>query len=138
MIKCYVAQEKSPHEGSGGGFTVVKFYHLVVENKTPIPLRKVKVSYRLMKGNDCFQEDTLLVEQIGPRQTVKSAMFIRDSPVFDRIEWIGDVSAEADQEIPQEWIAFDKTIPGSFHKGCLLVVVITLAAALSYLFFFHK
>lgn len=138
LVKCYIAQEKSSHQGSGGGFVIVKFYHLVVENKTAIPLRKVKATYRLMKGNDCFQEDALFVEQIGPWQTVKSAMFIRDSPFFDRTEWVGAISVEADQEISQECITFDKTIPGSSYKIFTIVAIIILASALSYLLFFHK
>ncbi len=88
-----------------------------------------------MKGNECFQEDALCVEHIAPGKKLKSEMFIRDSAVFDRIEWVGDLSIEADQAVPKSWITFNKAIPPSFNPGCLLYsLLIIIAAALFYLF----
>lgn len=137
-IKCYLSQEKSSHEGSGGGFTVVRFFHLVVVNDSPFLLHRVKAHYRLMKGDECFQEDDLCVEGIAPGATVRSETFIRDSAVFDRIEWVGDISVEADQVIPRNWIAFKKStshLLNPWHFISLLLLIV--AAALAYLFVFR-
>src|SRR2546426_4091359 len=123
QVKCYLVEDKSSHEGSGGGFTVVRFFHLCVKNNTGATLRQVKAVYRLMKGNECFQEGDLCVEQVGPGQKVVSKTFIRDSVVFDRIEWVDDILVEADQSIPKETITFDRRIPSASRTGCLLLAV---------------
>src|SRR2546426_4640470 len=123
QVKCYLVEDKSSHEGSGGGFTVVRFFHLCVENHTGATLRRVKALYRLMKGNECFQEDDLCVEQVGPGPKVVSETFIRDSAVFDRIEWMGDILVETDQNIPKEAITYDRRIPSSSRVGCLLLAI---------------
>lgn len=132
-INCYLVQDKSSHEGSGGGFTVVSFFHLAVENRSPAFLRKVSARYRLMKGDECFQEDDLFAENIAPGATVMSATFIRDSTVFDRIEWVGDISVQADQEVPLSWITFRTTATRTFKPGCLITVLLGLFAALAYI-----
>lgn len=137
-IKCYLLEDKSSHEGSGGGFTVVRFFHLVVENHSPIFLRKVRAHYRLMKGDECFREDDLYTEEIAPGATVRSETFIRDSAVFDRIQWVGNISAEADQPIPEEWITFDKATARPFSLGCLIAIVLGIfALGLVYLLLYH-
>lgn len=133
-IHCYLVEDKSAHEGSGGGFTVVRFFHLAVENRSPIFLRKVRARYRLMKGDECFQEDDLFAENISPGRTVRSETFIRDSAVFDRIEWVGEVSVQADQEVPQAWITFKKTATRGFKPGCLITgLILALLVVIAYL-----
>lgn len=132
-INCYLVQDKSSHEGSGGGFTVVRFFHLVVENRSPAFLRKVSARYRLMKGDECFQEDDLFAENIASGATVRSSTFIRDSTVFDRIEWVGDISVQADQEVPLSWITFKPTATRASNPGCLIIVLLALFAILAYI-----
>lgn len=56
----------------------MKFIHFQVANRTEATLRSVTLSYRLMKGDACFQEDTLTVEAVGPGQAAASKDFIRE------------------------------------------------------------
>jgi hypothetical protein len=135
LIKCYLVEDKSPHEGSGGGFSVVRFIHFVVENRTPVLLRSVKVPYRLMKGDECFQEDFFAIDRVAPGDTRRSETFIRESAVFDRVEWAGPVSVEADQTIPHSWIKFNGAIPGRSRTGCAIAAaLLLLAGGAAYLF----
>ena len=138
-VTCYLVEDKSSHEGSGGGFTVVRFLHLCVENHTDTTLRQVKALYRLMKGSECFQEGELCVEQVGSGQKAISKTFIRDSAVFDRIEWVGDIQVEADQGIPKEAVTFDRKIPSASRAGCLVLAALgIMAAALASWFVFRN
>lgn len=105
-VRCWVNSDQSSHEGSGGGFSVVRFHHLHVENCSASTLKAVRVRYRLMKGMSCFQEDHLEVEQVAPGQTRRSQSFIRDSQLFDRIEWVGAVEVAADPPLPPEAVSF--------------------------------
>lgn len=134
-VKCYLVQDRSSHEGSGGGFSVVRFFHLVVENRTSVLLRSVKAPYRLMKGKECFQEDALCVEQVAPGATARSETFIRDSAVFDRLEWVGDLVVEADEEIPQGWITFNNIISRPFNPGCLFSLLFAIAVGVVVYYF---
>jgi hypothetical protein len=136
QIKCYLVTETSSHQGTGGGFNYIKLTHLVVENHTPVPLRTVLARYKLMKGNECLQEDSLQVDRVDTGVLVKSQTFIRDSPLFDRIQWDEQILVEASQEIPREWISFRTTAPRSVRGGCLLLssLIIILAIILSYVF----
>lgn len=129
-IRCYLVQDKSSHKGSGGGFTVVKFYHLSVENRTPISLRSVTVSYRLMKGKEPVQEGTLRAEQVEPGKIVRSQSFIRESLVFDRVEWVSDPVVEADQDISADWITFNKKLPRSSRTGCFIGMLLAVSVAI--------
>lgn len=85
---------------------MVRFHHLHVENRTGATLKTVRIRYKLMKGSSCFQEGVLGVEEVGPGAAVRSKSFIRDSPLFDRIEWVGDMEVQADPPIPREAITF--------------------------------
>ena len=139
QIKCYLVEDKSSHEGSGGGFTVVRFFHLCVENHTDATLRRVTALYRLMKGNESFQDGDLCVEQVGPGQRVVSNTFIRDSAVFDRIEWVGEILVETDPRIPKEAITFDRRIPSASRTGCLLLAILGIVAVVvTYWLFFRE
>lgn len=137
-IRCYLVEDRSSHEGSGGGFSVVRFIHLVVENQTPVTLRSVKVPYRLMKGANCLHEDSLSVEQIAPGIQAKSNTFVRESAVFDRIEWSGDVAIDADQDFPKDWITFTPKLPRSTPFGCLALFTIILLVVLGYVLFLRS
>jgi len=138
QVKCYLVEDKSSHEGSGGGFTVVRFFHLCVENHTDATLRRVTALYRLMKGNEYFQEGDLCVEQVCPGQRVVSKTFIRDSAVFDRIEWMGEILVETDASVPTGAITFDRRIPSASRTGCLISAVLgVVALVLAYWFFFR-
>jgi len=122
-IKTYLVQDKSSHEGSGGGFSVVKFIHLRVENRTDATLQSVSLRYRLMKGDACFQESTLTVEAVGPGQTATSKDFIRESHVFDRIEWAGTPDVRSERTLSKGTVVFDGRIPGTSRTGCILALL---------------
>ena len=126
-IQCRLVAVKESHEGSGGGFSVVRFFYLEVENRTHANVRSVKAKYCLLKGTECFQEDELIVEDIAAGQCAKSSGFIRESPLFDRIEWVSEPIIETDWEIEETAILFDKRIPTSFPIGCMTVSLVGLA-----------
>jgi len=136
QVKFYLVEDKSSHEGSGGGFSVVRFFHLCVDNRSLSTLRRVKVQYRLMKGTECFQEDALVVEQVSPGHIARSDQFIRDSDLFDRIEWVGDPVVDVDPPLPLDAITLDKRIPGTSRRGCLIALLGLLAAAAWLIYWF--
>jgi hypothetical protein len=136
-VKCYLVQDKSAHEGSGGGFTVVRFFHLAVENRTPVVLQRVKAHYRLVRENECLQEGDLCVEQIESGKKKISDMFIRDSITFDRIEWDENVLVEGSEAISPRLISFDKTIPGSLAPTLFLAGTVLVFALLVLYYFFR-
>lgn len=126
-IQCRLVAVKESHEGSGGGFSVVRFFYLEVENRTHAKVRSVKAKYSLLKGAECFQEGELVVEHIAAGQCAKSSGFIRESPLFDHIEWVSEPIIETDSEIARTAIRFDKRIPTSFPIGCLTLSLVGLA-----------
>lgn len=133
-IRCHLVALKESHEGSGGGFSIVRFIHLVAENRTPDIIRHVTLPYRLMKGQDCFQQGVLEVGPINPGQTVRSKGFIRESDIFDRIEWVGEPAVEADREFPQDVVRFDRRIPRSSPIGCTVIALLLGLALAGVLF----
>lgn len=137
LVKCYLVVAKESHQGTGGGFNYVRLFHLVVENNTSIPLRAVTAQYRLMKGQNCVQEDALIVGPIAPGAQGRSETFIRESAVYDEIEWANNVAIEADQPVPRNWIKFNRAIPGPSKAGCAIVAAL-LAGTLAYLFIFRS
>jgi hypothetical protein len=54
---------------------------------------------------------------------MRSETFIRDSTLFDRIEWIGDPLVKADRNIPEGAVTFDSTITRPFNVGCLALAI---------------
>ena len=122
-LLCRLAAVRESHEGSGGGFTVVRFLHLVVENNAGHAVQRVALPYRLMKGQTCFQEGTLEVGPVAAGQTAQSRDFIRESAFFDRIDWCGGPVVESDPPLSQAAIKFSGGIPRSFSIGCLAVAI---------------
>lgn len=116
LVRCWIASDQSSHEGSGGGFSVIRFYHLHVENRSDRRVQSAHIPYRLMSGKACFQEDVLGVEGVEPGATIRSKSFIRESQLFDRIEWGGEVEVKADPPIPREAISFRPAGPGSLSR----------------------
>jgi hypothetical protein len=66
-----------------------------------------------MKGSSCFQEDELDVQRVEPGTTGRSKSFIRESQLFDRVEWGEEVEVIADLPIPREAVSFRGKLPRS-------------------------